>query len=429
MKIKASLKKIYTKDYLILLGIGFLPIMWKILEIAFLSSSNHAIKILAQIAFISIIFKIFEESILNPLYKFFSKENIKNNTDKNSIANKFLVYYSIATIAFSALLIIFCKEILQISQVPSYIFNDTLTFIKIYIIASGFGVISKFLYTFNLISKNTKKTFIYFLIKSVATTILFICLVPKFTLNLGVNGIAIAELIINISTIIFLGFSSSKNAKSDTKLNIKLYFKLFAYAFAETLIRNVVYYFVILTFLNMIDNQDLYFVSNEYIWSIMLIPTLAQSSLIKQDFANNKEATLKPYFINSILLISFMIILIPLSLIIFKHIYSLSNYMDYFIVLLKLFPCYIIFVIDSIVESYFIATGKLHHVLIQSIITNILLYVTALIFYLCGLWIISLNSIVLLFNLGVIISSLYTISIYIIENRKNLNISNKKTNE
>ena len=55
----AELKKVYTKEYLILIGIGFLPLLWKILEIAFLSSFNNALKILGQIALISIIFKEF----------------------------------------------------------------------------------------------------------------------------------------------------------------------------------------------------------------------------------------------------------------------------------------------------------------------------------------------------------------------------------
>ena len=74
----AELKKVYTKDYLILIGIGFLPLLWKILEITFLAPFENALKILGQIALISIIFKVFEESILNPLYKCFSKQNIEN---------------------------------------------------------------------------------------------------------------------------------------------------------------------------------------------------------------------------------------------------------------------------------------------------------------------------------------------------------------
>ena len=66
-------KKIYSKQYLILIGIGFLPLLWKILEFAFLSGFENALKILGQITLIGIIFKVFEESILNPLYKILSK--------------------------------------------------------------------------------------------------------------------------------------------------------------------------------------------------------------------------------------------------------------------------------------------------------------------------------------------------------------------
>ena len=414
-----TLKNIYTKEYFLLLGIGFLPLLWKILEISFLSSYNNALKILGQIALISILFKIFEESILNPLYKTLSKQNFKKEEDRQTIINKFLIFYSVATIIFTLLLFIFSKNLLKISKVPEYLFNETLEFLKIYIIACGFGVIAKFLYTSSLIKKDSKKMLIYFLIKSILTAVLFIVLIPNFTLGLGVKGIAFAELIINILTIIFLFGNRVKSKNQNVKINIREYFKLCCLSFVETLIRNIVYYFVILVFLNMLDNQDLYFVSNEFIWSIMLVPTLAQTSLIKQDVSNNKESSLKPYFINSFLLIAFIILLIPVAFLVFKHIYKLQNYMDFFIVLLKLLPCYSIFIVDSIIESYFISTGKIHHILVQTFITNILVYLTSLILYLCGIWTVTLNSIILLFNLGVVISSLYTISVYFFEKKNN----------
>jgi hypothetical protein len=149
----------------------------------------------------------------------------------------------------------------------------------------------------------------------------------------------------------------------------------------------------------------------------MLVPTLAQTSLIKMDIANNKDSSLKPYFINSFILISFIIILIPVAFFVFKYIYKLQNHIDFFVVLLKLLPCYSIFIIDSIIEAYFVSIGKLQHILVQTIITNIFVYLTALILYLCGIWTITLNSIILLFNLGVVISSIYTISVYIIERK------------
>ena len=428
MQLKSILKKIYTKDYLILICIGFLPLLWKILEIVFVSNYENALKILGQISLISIIFKIFEESLLNPLYKTLSKQNYENENNKNLIAKKFLIYYTLSTIIFSLALFLLTKEILTISQVPEHIFEETLKFIKLYIIASGFGVISKYLYTFSLLNKDTKKMIVYFLLKSAATAMLFLCLVPKFTVGLGVYGIAISELIINICALLFFIFSLPKTKKTKIRMNSREYIKLFIIALLETLIRNVVYYFVILVFLNTLDNQDLYFISNEFIWCVMLVPTLAQSSLIKQELANNKNTSLKPYFINGIFLNLFIVVLIPVALLVFKYVYALNNYLDFFIVLLKLLPCYILFIFDSIVESYFISSGKMHHILIQSIITNILVYLTALILFLCNIWTITLNSIILLFNLGVIISSIYTIAVFCITKNKNNEKIKLKTN-
>lgn len=412
----AELKKVYTKDYLILIGIGFLPLLWKILEITFLAPFENALKILGQIALISIIFKVFEESILNPLYKCFSKQNI-DESQRQHFVKKFLIYYFLTTLVFTIILYFLSPHVLKISKVPEYIFNETLSFIQLYVVASGLGVVSKYLYTCSLIGKETKKMGWYLFIKSIITATLFIIFVPKFTLGLGVKGIAISELIINVIAIIYLTANIRKTQSQTIIFNYKEYFKLFIFSFIETLIRNVVYYFVILVFLNVLDNQDLYFVANDYIWSIMLVPIIAQSNVIKQELAlGNKN--LKPYFENVFLLVLYMIVLIPLALIIFKFIYGLTNYLDYFVILVKLFPCYIIFVFDSIIEAYFIATGKMKHILIQTILTNILVYCTALILYLCGVWVITLDSIILLFNLGVIVSSVYTISIYLIEKKK-----------
>ena len=149
-----TLKKVYTKEYLLLIGIGLLPLMWKILEISFLSDFPNALKILGQIALISIIFKIFEETLLNPLYKTLSKQNLKTEEEKQVVINKFLKYYIFLTAIFTLLVFVFSRNILEISKISNYLFDETFEFLRIYIIACGVGVISKYLYTCSLINKD-----------------------------------------------------------------------------------------------------------------------------------------------------------------------------------------------------------------------------------------------------------------------------------
>ena len=420
MKLIESIKKIYTKEYWILLGIGFLPFVWKVLEIALFAGLESSIKVLGQIALIGIIFKVFEETLINPLYKIFNAENYKDDNEKPILAKKFLVYYAFAVVVFTAIIFALIIPIMKVSKVPENIFNETVTFLRVYIVASGVNVVSKYLYTFSVITKQTKQMLVYFITKAVFTSLLFVILIPKFSFGLGAMGVAIAELIVGVATIVYLAFKLPKTENKQIDFNKKEYFALMGYCFAETIIRNVVYYFVILVMLNMLDNQNLYFVANEYIWSLLLVPTLAQSTLIKQNLAQQKDASLKDYFINSVLLILFMIVLLPLALFVFSKIYNLANYMDYFYVLLKLFPCYIVFVFDSVIEAYFISAGKMLHILIQNLITNILIYLTAYICYLCGVWVVTLDTLILLFNLGVIVSSIYTIVAFIvIKNKEN----------
>jgi hypothetical protein len=412
------IKKIYSKNFFILLGIGFLPLIWKILEISLLAGFDNAIKILGQLSLLTIIFKVFEESLLNPLYKMFNNDNLYSDNEKCFIAKRFLFFYFLMTTIFTLLIFIFNDIIIYVSCVPQYIFKDVQIFFKIYIIACGIGVLSKYIYTFNIINKNTKKIFWYFLIKLIGSVFLLLLLIPKFALGLGVNGVAITELIINLLTVLFFIVEFVNIKRCAIKFNKKQYFKLLFFAFLETFIRNLIYYFVILVLLNKLDNQDLYFVANEYIWSFMLIPVLAQSTLVKQEIANNSEAELKPYFINSLWLIAYMIVLIPFSLFLFKNIYYLPNYMDYFYTLIKLFPGYIIFVFDSVIESYLYSRGLLQHILIQNLITNIGVYLISFIMIIFNVLTISLNLIILLFNLGLIVSSVYTIIVFVIYKNK-----------
>lgn len=407
MKKLEIIKKIYCKEYFILIGIGLLPLLYKVLEISLLYSFDNSLKILGQTALIGIIFKIFEETLLTPLFKVLNKDTASSD-ERSNIARHFLKIFLLASFIFTLIIFIFIKPIMNISMIPLYLFNDCLSFLKLYTIATGLSIIVKYLLTFNIISNDTKKMFFYLLIKSLLTSFLFILLIP----NIGVNAIAIGELIINSIIIAYFTFTFPRYNHSNYTINKKEYFKLMVFSFFETLIRNIVYYFVILVLLNVIDNQDLYYVSNEYIWSIMLIPALSQSTLIKQRIANDKYHRLKPYFINSIILITFMIIMLLIAPLVFKYVYNLENYNLYFTTLLKLFPCYIIFVFDSVIEAYFISTGKLKHILIQSVLTNIGVYLTAFILYLSNILPITLNTIIILFNLGVFVSSAYTILIY-----------------
>ena len=409
-------KKVYSKHYLIFLLICFIPLMWKILEIALLSSFENGLKILGQVVLFSIIFKIFEETITTPLYRILAKDKSKNVSFNLKMV---LLCVTVTTVFFTMAIFFLIDPIMKVSKVPNYIFEKTSLFMKIYVFSCGLGVVVNFLYLNSVIQKDTKQMIAYLLLKSIITAGLIVVLVPNFAFGMGVNGIATTELIINVLSLAYLLVKLKDNKdKAVAKVNKKEYIKLMCLAFVETSIRNIFYYFVVLVLLNVVDNQDIYCVANEYIWAIMLVPTLAQNALIKQELSNDLNCKIKPYFLNTTIICCYMFVVAAASLLVFKYVYNLKNYMDYFLTVLELLPCYVVFAFDAVAESFFVATGKLHYVLIQTIITNVFVYLPALILYLCGVWVVSFQTIILLFSVGVVIASAYTIIVYCIESRK-----------
>jgi len=410
---KGLLRKIYTKEYLLFLVIGFLPLIYKLFQILFLSSFENAIKIIGQMVFIEIIFKIFKETLINPLFKILGK-NDNSEENKNYYAKKLLIFYSMVCIAFTILIFLLINPIMEFSKIPAEIFTSTKTFLQIMTFVNGIGVIVKYLFACSVISKNNKGILIYFLISSLFMLILDIIFIPTFTLGLGVNGLAISMMIVNFSQLVYFVTTLPKSKKQNSHtFDKKNYVKLCLFSLIESLTRNLTYYFIVLVLINTLNNQDLYFMSNEFVWSIMLIPALAQNDYIKQKVSQNNHESLKPYFVNSFLIIGFICLMIPVALILFKYVYRFGNWNDYFFTLLKLTPCYFIFIFDNVIESYFIASGKMFHVFVQTFLTNIVVYLTSFLLYMCGVWQVTLDSIILVFSAGMILSSAYTICVYI----------------
>ena len=369
-------------------------------------------------AFIEIIFKIFQETIINPLFKVLGK-NDNSEELRNYYARKLLVVYSVTCLAFTLGIFLLVDPIMSVSQVPVEIFTSTKLFLQIMVFVNGVKVIVQYLYTFNIISKNTKSIFLYFLISSLATLILGIILIPKFMFGLGVIGLAISMLVVSVAQLVYFLFTMPKAGnKSNKPFERKKYLRLCLISFFETLTRNLTYYFIVLVLLNTLNNQDLYFIANDFIWSIMLVPTIAQNSLIKQNVSQNNGESLKDYFLNTVLIALFIGLMIPVAFLLFKYVFKFTNYFDYFLTLLKLTPCYLFFIFDNVIESYFITIGKMHYVFVQTFITNIVVYLTSYILYLCGVWVVTLNGIILVFNAGIILSSIYTIGCYIYQKKR-----------
>ena len=83
----------------------------------------------------------------------------------------------------------------------------------------------------------------------------------------------------------------------------------------------------------------------------------------------------------------------------------------YDLVILLLVP-YMFFAFQNICDSIFYGRGKTEYMLAESVITNVVYYGGAYLTYECGMWIPTLQGIVLLFGIGNIFDSMVTYLLY-----------------
>lgn len=169
-------------------------------------------KILGQMTLLGIIFKCLQETLINPLFKTLGK-NDNTEESKNYYAKRFLWIYSLIVVIFSLIIFFMLKPIMIASQIPQEIFDQTHLFLQMMVFVNGFKIIIQYLFTFNMISKNNKNLFVYLLISAIATLVLDIILIPKWSLGLGVNGVAISSLIVNFVLFIYLLFTMPRQKK------------------------------------------------------------------------------------------------------------------------------------------------------------------------------------------------------------------------
>lgn len=115
------------------------------------------------------------------------------------------------------------------------------------------------------------------------------------SLNLGVNGIAYSNIIVNILLLLVSLVLLSKeniNVFSKSRLEfswVKEFVKVGSISGFESLVRNVAYMVMISRMVNEVGEQGVYWVANNFIWGWLLLPVLQLGELIKQEVATDKD--------------------------------------------------------------------------------------------------------------------------------------------
>ena len=402
-----NLKSFRWKMWIALCVLALVPAIYQTIRtaIAVSNSSISGIDIIGQMEWYDLIDETLKALLIVPLYSILSKvykEDNKNFSRFTFIAMlivfSFYFIYNIGVFFYGTSLIKSMNPSeVNISAIKEYLELETIAFM-IGILPSFFNVI------FVTINK-AKNVYIFLVIQAILGIIGDFILIP----NLGVNGIAINNIITN-SLLAVVGFvilfiekqiTPSWFNNSDSVLLLNWY-KIGLFSGLQQFIDNIVYAIMISRMVNLVSEASNYWVANNFIWGWLLIPISSLAEIIKSDYKEEKNTKRSNYYMIVTLSIIIWIISIPLWKPFLKNIEQLDNYQDIFSIIIKLWPFYIAYALCNIPDSIFIAKGKTYYNAINSILVNFVYYGIWFILYITNSIQFDMLTIIMMFGFGMV---------------------------
>ena len=424
-KFKLSLKSINYKLYVSLLFLGFVPTIYNTLRVFFVGRlpNEWSFSIAGQLSWVSLIYEILNEAIILPLFFFIGK--CKDNKDdlSNNIQTGMLISFGLYFV-LCTLIIFLAEPMLSLMAADKNIIEASASYIRIESVANIFSILCQF--SLVILLTLNKDILIYVLtvlrlILCVLSDTFLVSSLPA-SLNLGVNGIAISNILVNA---IILFASLYLLSKEDVlifkkrKLNfawIKDFLKIGGISGVESFVRNLAYMVMISRMVNVVSEQGTYWVANNFIWGWLLMPILQLGELIKQETATDKNNISKNtlgYFGLTTIISLLWFVTIPLYKPFMSNILAFKEVDKLFELVLALVGFYVFFAFQNIFDSTFYGLGKTNYMLFESVVTNTIYYGIAFVLYVMDVWAPSLIGIALLFGFGNVFDSVVSFVAYL----------------
>jgi Na+-driven multidrug efflux pump len=428
--ITESLRKINYRLYFAILITMLLPTAYQTVRIYFLGNmpSDWGINIASQLSWINLVYEIIQEALILPLF-FILGKSLNNEAELENKIKSGLLLTGIIYSILSFIIFIFAKQFVIAMAQNKELVDQTVLYIRLETIAGIFSTLTRFLMLVFISMSKNKYMYILLALQMALSIIFDTFLISDLTISLkvGVNGIAISNIVVNI-IIIFVGIVLLN------KINIRIFnrnkisftwvrewYKVGKFSGLESFVRNLAFMIMIIRMVNVISEQGSYWVANNFIWNWLLLPSLALADLMKKEIAENKENIKNNtfgYVILSTIFVALWIVSIPLWKPFLQYIMNVSEFETVYYLALIQTAFYIVFIYNNICDSTFYGLGKTDYMLYQSLIVNIIYYGCAFVLYIKGIFIPSLFSISMLFGFGMVMDLVPTLVLYFLMLKK-----------
>ncbi|REL29641.1 MATE family Na+-driven efflux transporter [Thalassotalea euphylliae] len=423
---QSDIRTINYQLWLVLILTSFIPLIYSTTRIHFLGTlpSPWTFSIAAQVAWLNVGYEVINEALLIPLA--FILGNVV--TDEQRFRERASISLSIIIASYlivTVLVLLFASSLVKAMQQQTELFVNTVHYIRLESIAIFLSSIYSFL-SLVLVLKNEKKALYKLLVVQMILTVLcdsvFVSQLPV-SFELGVDGVAISNTVVNsilaAVAITYLtnsgvNFKFERSMWSQTQW-LKEWLAIGWKSGLESFVRNAAFIVMVLQLINQVQQAGTFWLTNQFIWGWLLLPVLALGQLVKQDAATNKG--LSTIRVNSYLWITVGITVIWATSVpvwdgFISNIMGIAEPSKIIELVWLLLGFYVVFSFNNVIDSYFYGIGRTDLMLYQSLIVNSIFYGGAFICYQVGVFVPTLETIAMIFGLGITVDAIITWGLY-----------------
>ena len=266
-----SLKSIDYRLFFTLLVLALIPTTYTTVRIHFLGDlpSDWGFNIASQLTWVNVAYEVVQEAIILPLFYLMGK----SLQDKRDLENKIqsgLIVTAAIYLAMSLILIITARPIVEFMSQKNELVSATVTYIRIETIASIFSTLVQFLLLVLIIIRKEKYLIWILLVQMVFTIMLdtFFISTLSFSLDLGVNGIAYSNIIVNLSLVALALFLLNREGYRVIPLNklrfgwMREWVTVGGYSGIESFVRNAAFTLMVVRMVNVVGEQGTFWVAS-----------------------------------------------------------------------------------------------------------------------------------------------------------------------
>lgn len=420
-----SIKTFNWRLWLVLATTLLIPALYQTIRIFFLGDmpNDWGINIASQLSWVNLLYEIIEEAFILPLF-FLLGKSLRFKSELENKTRTGLLISGGAYLVLSILIISLARPLSTWMASDPSTMDATVTYIRLESVASTIRILSKFITVLLITINKDKYMYILLGIQTALSILLDTFLISKlpFSANMGVNGIAISNIAVSVVLVIVAILFLKRediNIFKKKKLEfgwLKEYGKIGLFSGFESLVRNIAFMLMVSRLVNVIAEQGTYWVANNFIWTWLLLPATALYDVIKKETAENKDniktKTLGYITISTLFSLAWFIS-IPLWKPFIQYVLNSDAYEAIFYVVLIQSGFYVVYIFNCICDGTIYGRGKTIYMMIESIFTNGIYYLTMFILWKTGVWIPSLTGIALMFGIGMAIDFIPTLGCYL----------------